>query len=120
VLIKENHIRCAGGISPAIAGALQAAPHTLRIECEVTGLDELAEAVGAGADVVMLDNMSDADIRRAVEWVAGRCLVEVSGGITLERVSVLAKMGVDLISVGALTHSAPAADLSLLVEVGAC
>ena len=117
VLIKENHIRAAGGIEAAIAGAKAHAPHSLRIECEVSSLEEALVAIDAGAEVVMLDNMDDAQVQTAVAKIAGRALVEVSGGITLPRIATLAGIGVDVISVGAFTHSAPAADLSLLFDV---
>lgn len=117
VLIKENHIRCAGGVAAAIQAARAHAPHTSKIECEVTTLDELAEALEAQADIVMLDNMDDPTVKKALEQVRGAAVVEVSGGITLERVASLAALGVDVISVGALTHSAPSADLSMLIEV---
>jgi len=118
VLIKENHIRAAGGIDAAVGSARAAAPHALRVECEVTNHDELEQALQAGADVVMLDNMDDEAVRKAVGQVAGRAIVEVSGNVTVERIAVLAELGVDVISVGALTHSAPAADISLLFETG--
>lgn len=113
VLIKDNHIAAAGGVKIAVERARAHAPHTTRIEIEVTDFDELDEALAASADIVMLDNFDDRQIREAVTRVAGRALVEVSGGITLDRVEVLAASGVDVISVGALTHSAPAADISL-------
>lgn len=116
VLIKENHIRAAGGIRAAIEGAKRDAPHTLRVECEVTDEDELREALAAGAEIVMLDNMDDAAIVRAVGIVDGRALIEVSGGISCERAAAVAGLGVDLISVGKLTHSVTAADISLLFE----
>lgn len=116
VLIKENHIRAAGGIPAAVGAARAAAPHALRVECEVTNFEELEQALDAGADVVMLDNMDDAAVRQAVAMVAGRAIVEVSGNVTVERIGVLAELGVDVISVGALTHSARAADISLLFE----
>jgi len=116
ILIKENHIRAAGGIMAAITAAKERAPHTLRIECEVTDMKELSEALDAGADVVMLDNMDDAAVAEAVTITSGRALVEVSGGISCERVEALATLGIDLISVGKLTHSAAAADISLLFE----
>lgn len=116
VLIKENHIRACGGITAAITAAKETAPHTLRIECEVTDMKELSEAINAGADVVMLDNMDDAEVAEAVAITGKRALVEVSGGISCERVEVLAALGIDLISVGRLTHSAAAADISLLFE----
>jgi nicotinate-nucleotide pyrophosphorylase (carboxylating) len=113
VLIKDNHIATAGGISRAVARARQRAPHTCKIEVEVESLAELEEALEAGADIVMLDNFSAADMGAAVAGAKGRALVEVSGGITLERIPALARAGVDIISVGALTHSAPAADIGL-------
>ena len=116
VLIKENHIRAAGGISAAIASARRHAPHTLRIECEVTDLAELRQALDAGADAVLLDNMDDRTIAEAVAITQKRALLEVSGGVSLARIGALAGLGIDLISVGRLTHSAPAADISLLFE----
>jgi nicotinate-nucleotide pyrophosphorylase (carboxylating) len=120
VLIKENHIRCAGSVAAAVQAAREHAPHTLRIECEVETLPELREAIAAGADVVLLDDMDDQTLREAVE-IAGpkgqrRVILEVSGGVTLERLPRLAEIGVDLASVGALTHSAPSVDVSLLFE----
>lgn len=116
VMIKDNHIVAAGGISVAISRARQRAPHTSKIEVEVTNLNELEQALTAGADIVMLDNFDDALTEKAIARVAKaspRPLIEASGGITLERIHTLGKLGVDLISVGALTHSAPAADISL-------
>jgi nicotinate-nucleotide pyrophosphorylase (carboxylating) len=116
VLIKDNHIVAAGGITTAIERARLRAPHTTRIEVEVASLAGLEEALAAGADVIMLDNFDDDATRVAVERVATaarRPLVEASGGITLDRIRALATIGVDIISVGALTHSAPAADISL-------
>ena len=118
VLIKDNHIAAAGSVATAVKRARTAAPHTLRIEVEVAKLHQLDEAIEAGADVVMLDNMSVDDARRAVEIAAGRVIVEASGGMTLETVKAYATTGVDIISVGRLTHSAPAADLSLTVKKG--
>ncbi|GAB4246702.1 carboxylating nicotinate-nucleotide diphosphorylase [Deferrisoma sp.] len=118
VLIKENHIRAAGGIAPAVDAARRSVPHTLKIEVEVTTLAELDEALRAGADAVLCDNMDLPTLRRAVERTAGRALVEASGGITRERLRAVAETGVDLISAGALTHSARAVDLSLLFEEG--
>lgn len=116
VLIKENHVRASGGIAAAIGRAQARAPHGLRIECEVTSLDEAQQAVDAGADVVMLDNMDNALCREAVARFGGKVILEASGNITVERVAALAEIGIDVISVGAFTHSAPAADLSLLFE----
>jgi nicotinate-nucleotide pyrophosphorylase (carboxylating) len=116
VLIKDNHIVAAGGIESAIARARERAPHTSRVECEVASLVELERALEARVDVVMLDNFSLADVRLAVDRCRGaspRPIVEVSGGITFERIPELVAAGVDVISVGALTHSAPAADIAL-------
>lgn len=117
VLIKDNHIAAAGGISEAIRRARARLPHTLKIEVEVRNLGELEEALGAGVDAVLLDNMEDGQIAEAVRRVGGRAVVEASGNMTMERVAAVAAAGVDLISVGALTHSAPAADISLVVEM---
>jgi nicotinate-nucleotide pyrophosphorylase (carboxylating) len=114
VLIKDNHIAAVGGsVREALRRARANAPQLVKIEIEVTTLEQLTEALEEGADVVMLDNMDDEQIRRAVELVAGRIPIEVSGGITLERLPRLAKLGVDFVSMGALTHSARAMDLSL-------
>ena len=116
VLIKENHVRAAGGVTAAITRARAHAPHTMKIECEVTDHDELREALAAGADIIMLDNMDDDAVREAVKITAGRAILEVSGGVDVARVSAAAGLGIDIISVGKLTHSAPAADISLLFE----
>jgi nicotinate-nucleotide pyrophosphorylase (carboxylating) len=116
VLIKDNHLAAVGGpdrVARAVALAREGAPHTLRIEIEVTTLDELQQALHAGADVVLLDNMDVPTMRQAVVLTEGRALLEASGGVTLETVAEIAATGVDLISVGALTHSAPALDISL-------
>jgi len=114
ILIKDNHIAAVGGsVREAILRARAHAPQLVKIEVEVTNSAQLAEALEGGADVVMLDNMDDEQIRQAVQQVAGRVRLEVSGGITLERLSRLAAMGVDYVSMGALTHSARAMDLSL-------
>ncbi len=113
VLIKDNHVAAAGGVSAAIARARAHAPHTTRIECEVDSLEQLDEALGAGADVVLLDNFDDVKVEEALRRIAGRAIVEVSGGITLDRIRSLGALGVDIISVGALTHSARAVDLGL-------
>jgi nicotinate-nucleotide pyrophosphorylase (carboxylating) len=116
VLIKDNHIVVAGGVAEAVRRARAVASHALRIEVEVTNLAQLDEALVAGAEVVLLDNMDDEGVAAAVARVraSGRVvLIEVSGGITLERIPRLSALGVDLISSGALTHSARAVDLSL-------
>jgi nicotinate-nucleotide pyrophosphorylase (carboxylating) len=116
VLIKENHIAAAGGISLAVARARVFVPHTIKIEVETETLAEVAEALACGADIIMLDNMDTAAMREAVQMIAGRALVEASGGVTLETVREIAETGVDIISVGALTHSARAMDISMLLE----
>ena len=112
VLIKDNHIVAAGGVAQAIAAARARAPHTSKIECEVDSLEQLEEALAAGADIVLLDNMDNATIAEAVKRTGGRAFLEASGGITVERVTDLAKIGVDAISVGALTQT-PAVDIGL-------
>jgi nicotinate-nucleotide pyrophosphorylase (carboxylating) len=120
VLIKDNHLAAIGGsdrVTRAVQAARAFAPHTLKIEVEVTSLAEVRVAVVAGADIIMLDNMDLATMREAVRIVAGCALVEASGGITLETVRAVAETGVDLISSGALTHSAPALDISLNFEL---
>ncbi len=116
VLIKDNHITAAGSIALAIERARSQAPHTSRIECEVESLSQLDQALAARADVVLLDNMPTEVVREAVKRTNKKALLEASGGITLERVRELAEAGVDAISVGALTHSAPAADIGLDFE----
>jgi len=113
VLIKDNHLRAAGGVGEAVRRARAAAHHLLKIEVEVQTLEEVEEAIAAGADVILLDNMEIGEIAGAVKLIAGRCEIEVSGGVTLSTVRALAGTGVDYISVGKLTHSAPALDLSL-------
>jgi len=114
VLIKDNHVAAAGGVSAAIARARARAPHTTRIECEVDDLAQLDEALDAGADVVLLDNFDDEQVRQAVARRAGRStILEVSGRVSIDRLPLLGDAGVDAVSIGALTHSAPAADLGL-------
>ncbi len=118
VLIKDNHIAAARerGISTLaeiVQQARAAAPHTMRVEVEVTTAEDAGGAIRGGADVVLLDNMNMDEMRRAVEAVGGRAAVEASGGVTLENVRAVAETGVDFISVGQLTHSAPALDISL-------
>ncbi len=113
VLIKDNHIIAAGGVTQALERARRYAPHSCRLEVEVTSLEMLDQALQARADVIMLDNFDPSQIAEAVQRCRGRALVEVSGGITAERVTALANAGVDVISVGALTHSAQASDISL-------
>ena len=116
VLIKDNHIAAAGSLAGAVRRCREVAPHTARIEVEAKTLAEVRAACRAGADAILLDNMMPAQVRSAVSLVAGRALIEVSGGIRLETVRDYAVAGVSVISVGALTHSAAAADLSLEVR----
>ncbi|HEY1694162.1 MAG TPA: carboxylating nicotinate-nucleotide diphosphorylase [Polyangiaceae bacterium] len=116
VLIKDNHVAACGGVSQAIGRARAAAPHTAKIECEVDSLEQLDEAIAAGADIVLLDNMATPMLVEAVERAGGKALLEASGGITLGRIAEIARAGVDAISVGALTHSVPAADVGLDFE----
>jgi nicotinate-nucleotide pyrophosphorylase (carboxylating) len=116
VLIKDNHVAACGGVRAAIERARAAAPHTAKIECEVDTLEQLDEALAAGADVVLLDNMPAPTVAVAVQRARGRALTEASGGVTIERVAELARAGVDVISVGALTHSVVAADVGLDFE----
>jgi len=113
ILIKDNHIKIAGGVTQAVVAARAGAGFLHRIEVEVSNLAECEMALSAGADIIMLDNFAASDIIAAVDLIGGRALVEVSGGVTLERVKEIALAGADIISVGALTHSAPAADISL-------
>ncbi len=117
VLIKENHISAAGGIGVAVSRARSGIPHTIKIEVETENLAEVAEALAAGADIIMLDNMDTATMREAVAMIGGKALVEASGGVNLETVREIAATGVDIISVGALTHSCRAMDISMLLEV---
>lgn len=113
ILIKDNHIVAAGGIWDAVKHARLAAPHTTKIEVEVETIDQVNEALDAKADILLLDNMSPETMRHAVKLVNKRALTEASGGITLDQVQAVAATGVDLISVGALTHSAMPLDISL-------
>lgn len=115
VLIKDNHIAAAGSITAAVRRVRAAAPHLAKIEVEAKTLAEVREALRSGAEVILLDNMVPAMIRRAVELIAGAAVVEVSGGVRLETLREYALPGVDVISIGALTHSARAVDLSLEV-----
>ncbi len=118
VLIKDNHIAAVGGsISEALKRARAHAPRLVKIEIEVTTLEQLTEAIDHGAHIVMLDNMNNAMVKRAVKLAAGRVELEVSGGVTIERIAALAQLGVDYVSMGALTHSAPSVDLSLEIAV---
>lgn len=116
VLIKDNHIAAVGGITAAVMGVRARNARGLPIEVEVKTWDELREAVALRPERIMLDNMTPAEMRRAVEWVAGRVPLEASGGITLESVRAVAEAGVNYISIGALTHSVTALDISLEVK----
>jgi nicotinate-nucleotide pyrophosphorylase (carboxylating) len=113
VLIKDNHVAAAGSLTRAVERCRAAAPHSAKIEVEAKSLAEVREACRAGAGVILLDNMTPAEVRAAVRTIAGRAIVEVSGGVRYETLRDYALPGVDVISIGALTHSAPAADLSL-------
>lgn len=117
VLVKENHIAAAGSIAAAVAAARRLAPGLL-LEVEVESLDELAQALGAGVDRVLLDDFAADALREAVRITAGRCPLEVSGGVDLARVRAIAETGVDFISIGALTKHVHAIDLSLRIEPG--
>lgn len=115
ILIKDNHIRLAGGVGEALR-RMKAAHQEMPVEIEAQSLEQVDEAIAGGADIILLDNMSNDEIAEAVRRIARRAAVEVSGGITLERIADLALTGADYVSIGALTHSAPAADLSFELE----
>jgi nicotinate-nucleotide pyrophosphorylase (carboxylating) len=117
VLIKDNHIAVAGGVIPALRAAKASVGHLVKIEIEVDTLDQLGDVLAEGADAVLLDNMTPARLREAVERVAGRMICEASGGVTLDTIAAIAETGVDLISVGALTHSPRVLDLGLDVDI---
>ena len=120
ILIKDNHLLVAGSVGTAIARARAHAPHTMRVQVEVDTLAQVEEALAAGADAITFDNMSPEEAETAGGLVAGRAITEASGQVTLETVRAFAEAGVDIISVGALTHSAPALDLGLdFAELGA-
>ena len=113
ILIKDNHIAVAGGVRQAIIASRKVASHTSRVEVEVDTLEQLQEALDSGADIILLDNMDADTMRRAVEMTAGKAILEASGGITAANLEDVARTGVDIISMGALTHSVKALDLSL-------
>ncbi len=117
VIVKENHIRAAGGIKAAVSRLLESLPPTLKIEVEATNLDEVQEALDAGADLIMLDNMSVAEMTLAVRTIRGRALIEASGNVRLDTARKIAEAGVDFISTGAIIHSARWSDLSLLFSL---
>ena len=113
VLIKDNHIAACGSITEAVAKVRSRVPHTLRIEVETENMSQVEECLACRVDIIMLDNMSVEEMKRAVELIAGRALVEASGGVNLGTVAGIARTGVDLISIGALTHSAPSCDIGM-------
>ena len=113
VMLKDNHIGAAGGVKEAVMMAKEYAPFVRKIEVEVENMDMVEEAVEAGADIIMLDNMGHGEMTQALDFIAGRAEVEVSGNVTRENIAILADLGVDYISSGALTHSAPILDISL-------
>jgi nicotinate-nucleotide pyrophosphorylase (carboxylating) len=113
VLIKDNHVAVAGGAAAAVEAARRAVGHLVKIECEVDTIEQMVEAIEAGADAVLLDNMSPAELRQAVDVAAGRVPLEASGGITPENIREIAETGVDVISMGWLTHSSRALDVAL-------
>ena len=115
ILIKDNHVRLAGGVAAAVARCRASRPD-LRLEVEVQSLDEFDQALAAGADIILVDNMPLDEIREAVRRAAGRAKIEISGGVTLARIPELASTGADYVSAGALTHSAPAIDISFEIE----
>jgi nicotinate-nucleotide pyrophosphorylase (carboxylating) len=115
ILIKDNHVRLAGGVAAAIARARRHSPQ-LRVEVEAQTLAEVDEALASGADIILADNMGPADVHETVARARGRAKVEISGGVTLERIQELGGTGADYVSVGALTHSAPAVDISFEIE----
>lgn len=116
VMIKDNHIKVAGGITAAVNAIRPTIATEVKIEVETTNLKEVEEAISAGADIIMLDNMDNATMKKGVELVAGRALVEASGNMTLKRVKEVASTGVNFISIGALTHSVTALDISMNIE----
>ena len=113
VLIKDNHIAACGSITEAVRRVRHKAPHTIRIEVETDTLEQVDECLACGVDIIMLDNMSCETMTKAVQKINGRALVEASGGINLSTVAAIAATGVDIISVGALTHSAPSCDIGM-------
>ena len=117
VMIKDNHIVLAGSITQAVENVRSKIHHLLKIEVETTNLDEVREALAAKADVIMLDNMDYDMMAEAIETIGDRAKIEISGGVTLEKINELSKLGADLISVGALTHSAVAKDINLTLEI---
>jgi nicotinate-nucleotide pyrophosphorylase (carboxylating) len=116
ILIKDNHVRLVGGVAEAVK-RMKAARQEMPIEVEVQNLADVDAALGAGADIILLDNLSIDEVRQAVARIAGRAKVEISGGVTLDRMPELARTGADYVSIGALTHSSPSVDLSFEIEL---
>lgn len=117
VMLKDNHIAAGGGIIPAVAKVRSNIPHTVKIEVEVEDMDMVRDAVAAGADIIMLDNMNEAQMAEAVGYINHRALVEASGDVTEERICAIAATGVDIISIGRITHSVKALDISLRFKI---
>lgn len=117
VLIKDNHIAVSGGIAKAVERIRKTVSHLVKIEVEVSDMSEVKEALEADADVIMLDNMDVEQIRESIAYIDGKALVEVSGGVTSDDLAILAETGVDIISVGALTHSARSVDMSMRIKL---
>jgi nicotinate-nucleotide pyrophosphorylase (carboxylating) len=116
ILVKDNHIRLGGGVTTVLR-RMKAARHEMPIEIEAQSLDQVDEAIAAGVDVILLDNLSIEEVKEAIRRIGGRAKTEISGGVTLDRIPQLAATGADYVSIGALTHSAPAADLSFELEL---
>ena len=116
ILIKDNHIEACGSIKKAVARMRENIPHTMKIEVETSTMEQVRECLSCSVDIIMLDNMTPAKMREAVKLAGGRALLEASGGINLDNVKEVAETGVDYISVGALTHSAPACDISMRLQ----
>ena len=116
ILIKDNHIQTCGGVGKAVSRMKKKAPHLLKIEVEVANIDQTKEAVAAGADVIMLDNMNISEMEEAMVVINKRALVEVSGNVSRSKLKQLADLGVNIISIGALTHSARSVDLSMNIK----
>lgn len=117
VMLKDNHIAAAGGIKAAVSRVRENIPHTVKIEVEVEDMDMVREAVEAKADIIMLDNMTEPAMAEAVSYINGRALVEASGDVTEERIRAIAETGVDIISIGRITHSVKAMDISLRFKI---
>jgi nicotinate-nucleotide pyrophosphorylase (carboxylating) len=117
ILIKDNHIALCGGIAPAIERARENIGHAVKVEVECDTLEQVRQAADARADIILLDNMTPDELREAVRIINGRALSEASGGVNLQSVRAIAESGVDIISVGALSHSARALDLGLDIEI---